>query len=113
MTSERSSAEPAALIAYADSGTRIDAELEATSTRLSDALAAFEASCTEYRIGVSTGLADQLRGFARRTVDDDLWVARVADAFSRADSNASASIAADSGTPVSEWSLTQKLMYAM
>lgn len=43
-----SSAEPAALVAYAEAGQRIDAELEATSTRLGAALASFEATCREY-----------------------------------------------------------------
>ncbi len=108
-----SSAEPAALVAYAEAGQRIDAELEATATRLGAALATFEATCREYSTGITTGLADQLRALGRRTVDDDVWVAQVANAFLRADGSGAPGAAGPNGQPVSDWSVLDRLKYVL
>lgn len=105
-----SSASPAALISYSDSGKRIDAELETTAGRLYAALSTFQQTCLDYPTGVTTALADQLRAFAQRTAVDDVWVARVADAFLMADGTG-IDLAALEGTPVSNWGMLQKLEF--
>jgi hypothetical protein len=85
---DTSSADPQALLAYAESGLRIDAELEVSAARLAGVLAEFAATCREYPLGIDASLADPLRAFARRTAEDDLWVGRVAEQFVQADRGA-------------------------
>src|SRR5689334_524046 len=98
-----SSASPSALLKYSAAGLRIDAELEAESVRLGAALVVFEATCREYSTGVTTVLADELNAFARRMAQDDLWVARVAAAFAKADGGGLASVLALDPNSVGDW----------
>jgi hypothetical protein len=85
MDAETSSAEPRALFAYANAGLNIDAQLEASASRLAGVLDEFAATCREYSLGINSSLAQQLQAFARRTSEDDLWVRRTADGFLAAD----------------------------
>ena len=60
MDAETSSADPQALLAYAEVGLRIDADLEARAMRLAAVLDQFAATCTEYKLGIDGRMADPL-----------------------------------------------------
>src|ERR687886_23616 len=115
---ETSSANPNALFAYAETGLRIDAQLEATAARLAVALDEFPAPCREYSLGIDSSLAHRLRDYARRTSEHDLWVRRVAEQFVQADQG----VAPDEGvimgtlessTSVAGWSAPSKIDAAL
>jgi hypothetical protein len=115
---ETSSANPNALFAYAETGLRIDAQLEATAARLAVALDEFTATCREYSLGIDSSLAHRLRDYARRTSEHDLWVRRVAEQFVQADQG----VAPDEGvimgtlessTSVAGWSAPSKIDAAL
>jgi hypothetical protein len=111
--SDTSSASPSALMAYSNTGQRIDGELEGTSVRLGAALTLFEATCREYSTGVTTALADELLAFARDTSVIDVWVGKVAKAFAQADGGGLAGAAALDPSAVKDWSTIDKLKYAI
>src|SRR6266851_9683469 len=112
MTAETSSAEPSALFAYATTGLNIDAQLEASSTRLAMALDEFAATCREYPLGINGSLGDQLRNYARRTSEGDLWVRRVGEQFLLADQGP-VTATLDSGSSVADWSGGRKIEAAL
>lgn len=118
MDAETSSAEPHALFAYANSGLRIDAQLEASAARLAVALDEFASTCREYSLGINSSIAQRLREYARRTSEHDLWVRRVGEQFVLADQglaagNGLAMATLDSGTSVADWSAATRIEAAL
>ena len=118
MDTETSSAAPNALFAYANSGLRIDAQLEATASRLAVALDEFTATCREYSLGINSSIAQGLREYARRTSEHDLWVRRVGEQFVLTDQGLVGGddlvmATLDSGTSVADWSATTKIQAAL
>jgi hypothetical protein len=90
-----SSANPRALQAYAEVADRIAADLERSGIRLAGTLDEFAATCREYPLGIDGSLADLLRGHARRQIEQDQWVRRVAEQFELADRSGSPSKGVD------------------
>ena len=82
---DTSSADPQALIAYSEAGLRIDAQLEASATRLEAVLAEFQATCTDYPLGIGPEMVRPLRDLIQRNREHNLWVRQVAEDFQRAD----------------------------
>jgi len=87
MTSSTSSAEPAELYLYSDSGRRINAELSAEASRLASVLAHFSATCTEYPVPVGD-IPGHITSYSSQADSVDVWVRQVGLGFEAADRTA-------------------------
>lgn len=85
MTTTTSSADPQALFHYADTATQINGDLEHEAQVLGTVLDRFAATCTEYRFGVGSHLADDLRAYVQQIRPLDEWVWQVGIDFQHAD----------------------------
>jgi hypothetical protein len=120
---DTSSADPNALVAYADAGLRSDAQLEVSAVRLAAVLDHFAATCREYPLGIDGRLATPLRDLAQRNRDHNLWVRRVAEQFRLADGGdllgtdtsglVMGGLEPATSDSVSDWSAQQRIDYAL
>jgi hypothetical protein len=85
---ETSSADPQALLRYAEIGLRVDTNMEIEAARLRVILDEFAATCTEYKLGIDGTLTNRLLDIAARNRRHNMWVRRIAQQFIDADAGA-------------------------
>jgi hypothetical protein len=85
MTVSLISAQPIELLRYVQRAGQVNTGLHGTSGQLAQALARFNATCTEYHTGADGRLAEALRGYVGRAAPVDEWVGQVARDFQRSD----------------------------